>query len=101
MDANLVVKIADFGLSRDLADADEYFSGDVKAKLPVKWMAPESLARRVYNEKTDVVCTKEPYIIYTENIPTHLAPIWRPTCQLEKELIMCGKWNGSSLYETE
>ncbi|XP_072046280.1 plexin-A2-like [Amphiura filiformis] len=54
VDENLVTKIADFGLSRDMTESDYYVSKDVKAKLPVKWMAPESLDRRVYNEKTDV-----------------------------------------------
>ncbi|XP_033647397.1 hepatocyte growth factor receptor-like [Asterias rubens] len=54
VDDKLVVKIADFGLSRDLSEADYYTSGDKHAKLPIKWMAPESMERRVYNAKTDV-----------------------------------------------
>ncbi len=49
------MKIADFGLSRDMNESDYYISKDAKAKLPVKWMAPESLGRKIYNEKTDVV----------------------------------------------
>ncbi|XP_072025085.1 hepatocyte growth factor receptor-like [Amphiura filiformis] len=54
IDENLIVKIADFGLSRDMNESDYYISTDVKAKLPVKWMAPESIGKRVYNHKTDV-----------------------------------------------
>ncbi|XP_022081092.1 hepatocyte growth factor receptor-like isoform X2 [Acanthaster planci] len=54
VDDQLVVKIADFGLSRDLDESDYYRSSDKQAKLPVKWMAPESLGRRVYNTQTDV-----------------------------------------------
>ena len=56
IDADLVVKIGDFGRSRDLEDDEVYISQDRKAKLPVKWMAPESLERKLYDEKSDVVC---------------------------------------------
>ena len=49
------VKVADFGLSRDIYERDYYSSDDRKAKLPVKWMAPESLEKGHYNTKTDVV----------------------------------------------
>ena len=55
VNADLIVKIGDFGRSRDLEGNYDYISQDKKAKLPVKWMAPESLERRLYNEKTDVV----------------------------------------------
>merc|ERR1719289_599746 len=54
VDGDLVVKIADFGLSRDLNESDYYTSGDKQAKLPIKWMAPESMERRVYNARTDM-----------------------------------------------
>ena len=54
IDDKLEVKIADFRLSCDLDEADYYTIG-VKAKLPIKWMAPESMEHRVYNTKTDVV----------------------------------------------
>jgi len=54
---NLEVKVADFGLSRDLYESSiVYSSTDTKAKLPVKWMAPESLEKRQYSSKSDVVC---------------------------------------------
>ncbi|XP_038069507.1 plexin-B-like [Patiria miniata] len=54
VNSDLVVKIADFGLSRDMHESDYYTSGDAQAKLPIKWMAPESMERRVYNARTDV-----------------------------------------------
>ncbi|XP_038073903.1 hepatocyte growth factor receptor-like isoform X2 [Patiria miniata] len=54
LDDNLRVKIADFGLSRDLYERDYYSAKDKTAKLPVRWMALESLERNVYNTKTDV-----------------------------------------------
>lgn len=53
LDENLIVKVADFGLSRDIYECD-YFSDNKKTKLPVKWMAIESLEKSVYNTKTDV-----------------------------------------------
>ena len=55
VDADLVVKIGDFGRPQDLEDDEIYISQDRKAKLPVKWMAPESLERKLYDEKSDVV----------------------------------------------
>lgn len=50
----LVVKVADFGLSRDIYERDYYSSDNKKSKLPVKWMALESLENGTYNRKTDV-----------------------------------------------
>ncbi|GFQ93840.1 hypothetical protein TNCT_654031 [Trichonephila clavata] len=54
LDENLVVKVADFGLSRDIYERDYYSSDNKKTKLPVKWMAPESLEKGTYSTKTDV-----------------------------------------------
>ena len=49
-----VVKVADFGLAWDLYDKDWLLQG-TQARLPVKWMALESLVnRRLFNSKTDV-----------------------------------------------
>ena len=48
------MKVADFGLSRDVYSSD-YYRLTHKTRLPVKWMAPESLYMNKYNEKTDVV----------------------------------------------
>ena len=57
LDSNFVIKIADFGLSEDVY-AKNYFrqgsSGEV-VKLPMKWMAPESLTDGHFSEKSDVV----------------------------------------------
>jgi len=49
------VKVADFGLSRDIYERDYYSSDNRKSKLPVKWMALESLEKGIYNSKTDIV----------------------------------------------
>ena len=49
------VKVADFGMSRDVYHSD-YYRLTHSARLPVKWMPPESLFDSIFNEKTDVVC---------------------------------------------
>lgn len=51
------VKVADFGLTRDIYMIDYYKQARL-GRVPVKWMAPESLFDRVYNHKTDVVSAK-------------------------------------------
>lgn len=54
---NHVIKVADFGLSVSLSDEKDYFrpGKDSAEKLPVKWMAPESLSDRKFSEFSDVV----------------------------------------------
>ena len=56
VDIHKVVKVADFGLSRDLFCRDYYRVGDGKTPLPVRWMAPESLDSSVFTTQSDVVC---------------------------------------------
>ncbi|XP_047993151.1 fibroblast growth factor receptor homolog 1-like isoform X2 [Leguminivora glycinivorella] len=48
-----VLKVADFGLARDVRDSD-YYRKRTAGKLPVRWMAPESLCHNYYNTKSDV-----------------------------------------------
>ena len=48
-----VMKIADFGLARDIYKSDLYVK-TTSGVLPVKWMALESLFLREYTEKSDV-----------------------------------------------
>ena len=47
--------MADFGLSHQLFEREYYSSKDHKAKLPIKWMALESLEDFVFTAKSDVV----------------------------------------------
>ncbi|XP_054751348.2 hepatocyte growth factor receptor-like [Lytechinus pictus] len=54
LDEDMVVKVADFGLSRDIYERDYYSAKDRTAKLPVRWMAMECLERNIYNTRTDV-----------------------------------------------
>lgn len=51
------MKVADFGLSHQLFERQYYSSKDHKAKLPIKWMALESLEDFVFTAKSDVVCS--------------------------------------------
>ena len=55
VDKKMMIKIADFGLSRDIYETDYYKEGDKNRPLPVKWMAYESLDKGVYSTKSDVV----------------------------------------------
>ena len=53
-----MIKVADFGLTEDIY-ANMHFNRSEKEgseeKVPIKWMAPESIESGLYNEKTDVV----------------------------------------------
>uniref|UniRef100_A0A8C8FHA1 receptor protein-tyrosine kinase n=1 Tax=Oncorhynchus tshawytscha TaxID=74940 RepID=A0A8C8FHA1_ONCTS len=48
-----VAKICDFGLARDIENDSNYVVKG-NARLPVKWMAPESIFECVYTVKSDV-----------------------------------------------
>ncbi|XP_074605713.1 fibroblast growth factor receptor 4-like [Brevipalpus obovatus] len=49
---NNVMKIADFGLARNLKFVD-YYRKNTKGLLPVKWMAPEALSEQKYTTASD------------------------------------------------
>lgn len=65
LDEKFTVKVADFGLARDVYDK-EYYSVHNKtgAKLPVKWMALESLQTQKFTTKSDVVMYKHICVTY-------------------------------------
>ncbi|XP_065213912.1 integrin alpha-PS2-like [Planococcus citri] len=50
---NYIMKIADFGLARDIQNK-EYYRKKTKGRLPVKWMAPEALSHGRYTAQSDV-----------------------------------------------
>ena len=52
---DLLIKVGDFGLARDIYCTDYYRSSNKDAKLPIKWMPPEAFNDKISNEKTDVV----------------------------------------------
>ena len=55
VDDKLSIKVADFGLARDIYSTEYYRVGQC-VTLPVKWMSLESLMDGYFDEKTDVVC---------------------------------------------
>ncbi len=52
-----MIKVADFGLSESMDTTKEYFrqNQDNTVKLPIKWLAIESINDGVFSEKSDVV----------------------------------------------
>ena len=52
-----MIKVADFGLAESMDTTKQYFrqDNDVAIKLPIKWLAPESINEGVFSEKSDVV----------------------------------------------
>ncbi|XP_060775266.1 macrophage-stimulating protein receptor isoform X2 [Neoarius graeffei] len=55
LDETFTVKVADFGMARDIFDKEYYSIQDHKrAKLPIKWMAIESLQTQKFTTKSDV-----------------------------------------------
>uniref|UniRef100_A0A8C3U239 Tyrosine-protein kinase receptor TYRO3 n=1 Tax=Catharus ustulatus TaxID=91951 RepID=A0A8C3U239_CATUS len=53
LDENMNVSVADFGLSKKIYSGDYYRQG-CASKLPVKWLALESLADNLYTTHSDV-----------------------------------------------
>ena len=54
-----MIKVADFGLTEDMY-VRNYFrrdkgEGGSEEKVPIRWMAPESIENDIYTERTDVV----------------------------------------------
>ena len=50
-----MIKVADFGLTEDMYNRN-YFRRDKskegsEEKVPIRWMAPESIENGIYNEK--------------------------------------------------
>ena len=55
VDDKLTVKIADFGLARDIYHDDYYKVQDKCRPLPIKWVAIEALKQSKFTTKSDVV----------------------------------------------
>ena len=59
IDGGGVIKVADFGLTEDtyctnFFQQDKNVAGS-KERVPIRWMAPESIESNIFNESTDVV----------------------------------------------
>lgn len=59
-----MVKVADFGLARDMYEKDYYRPEDLARPLPVKWTAIECLDGAEFTTKSDVVGTNSvPFMV--------------------------------------
>lgn len=104
---DLRVCVADFGLSRKVYSKDYYRQG-VVSRMPVKWMAIESITEYIYSPKTDVwsfgvtmwevlSCGKTPYPgVQNHEMYLHLQGGHRmekpPMCPDELYDAMCRCW---------
>jgi len=102
------VKIADFGLARDVEESD-YYRKIGEAKLPVLWMSPESLFAGVSTTKSDVwsfgvllweivTCGERPYAgVATEAVLDLIKDGYRmsipPQCPQQLYQIMRDCWH--------
>ena len=48
---NKLLKIADFGLSKKI---DGLYTSSSNTRLPIRWMAPESISHRIFSDKSDM-----------------------------------------------
>ena len=53
--------MADFGLAEDMYGTKYYHrsKSESEERVPIRWMAPESIETNIYNEATDVVSLHE------------------------------------------
>ena len=51
---NLLVKISDFGLTRDIYSNEYYLVSGTEKLLPIRWMAPESITYGRFTHETDI-----------------------------------------------
>jgi hypothetical protein len=52
-----VVKVADFGMAKDMYAYNYYKMSDRHGPQPIRWMAVESLEDQKFSAKSDVVST--------------------------------------------
>uniref|UniRef100_A0A8C8SDQ1 Fibroblast growth factor receptor n=1 Tax=Pelusios castaneus TaxID=367368 RepID=A0A8C8SDQ1_9SAUR len=91
-----VMKIADFGLARDIHHID-YYKKTTNGRLPVKWMAPEALFDRIYTHQSDVWPTGSLQPGWpTESLPLPLSDsigIVSPSCSFSRYMMMRDCWH--------
>ncbi|KAF0302853.1 Tyrosine-protein kinase transmembrane receptor Ror [Amphibalanus amphitrite] len=81
---HMIVKISDFGMSRDIYTCDYYKVAGGSRMLPVRWMAPESISYGKFTLESDIwsygvvlweiyAYGKQPYYGHTNKEASHLA----------------------------
>ena len=50
-----MVKISDFGLTKNLHEIEYYKINDYQKALPIRWMSQEALQQNVHSKQSDVV----------------------------------------------
>ncbi|KAL1449553.1 hypothetical protein WDU94_002046 [Cyamophila willieti] len=80
---NYVMKIADFGLARDV-HVQDYYRKTTQGMVPLKWMAPESLFNNLYTYQSDVWSYGVLFweIMTFGDTPYPSNPNWDGLCQL-------------------
>uniref|UniRef100_A0A3B3YMV9 Tyrosine-protein kinase receptor n=1 Tax=Poecilia mexicana TaxID=48701 RepID=A0A3B3YMV9_9TELE len=91
----LVVKIGDFGMSRDIYSTDYYRVGG-RTMLPIRWMPPESIMYRKFTTESDIWSFGVPMFLPSQQAIeciTQGRELERPrTCPKEVYLLMHGCW---------
>ena len=75
-----MIKVADFGMSEDMY-ARNYFRHDksdegTEEKVPIRWMAPESIENGIYTERSDVVRQYSPLGCWFKNYKIYTCSTW-------------------------
>ena len=68
VDEKRVVKVADFGLARDIYEKDYYAVEDRNRPMPMKWMALESLDGMKFDTRSDVVIGLVTIALFPHNL---------------------------------
>ena len=71
IDSSFVIKVADFGLSESIYVKNYFKEKGGSVKLPIKWMALESLTDGVFSEASDVVCGCDSRYIFFQKLISH------------------------------
>ena len=69
----MMIKVSDFGLSHKLYESKDYYrlsSNEQHAKLPIKWMAIESISDSVFSEKSDMVSDERQNSLHKYTVET-------------------------------
>lgn len=76
---DLHVRVADFGLSKSVYSGN-YYRQKVAIRLPMKWMAMESLSESIFTTKTDVVSSSHTNRIGCNQSKCKAQNIWKFMC---------------------